>query len=53
MNYISEAVLNETIQEMKQAIADHLEFCGAGHLSQEVNAIVELTLNKVHDKYNI
>lgn len=53
MNYISEAVLNETVKEMKQAIADHLEFCGAGHLSKEVNAIVELTLSKVADKYNI
>ena len=31
MNYISEQVLNETVAEMKQAVADHLEFCGAGH----------------------
>ena len=53
MNYISEAVLNETIQEMKQAVADHLEFCNAGHLSKEVNAIIELTLEKVRAKYDI
>ena len=53
MNYISEQVLNETVAEMKQAVADHLEFCGASHLSQEVNAIVELTLSKVYDKYNV
>lgn len=53
MNYVSEVVLNETVAEMRQAIADHLAFAGCEHLTQEVNAIVELTIDKLYEKYNV
>ena len=53
MNYISDAVVAETIAEMKVEVARHLEFAGAAQLAPEVNAIIEETLNKVQAKYEI
>tara|TARA_B100001559_G_scaffold314906_1_gene315984 strand:+ start:315 stop:482 length:168 start_codon:yes stop_codon:yes gene_type:complete len=47
MNYISEEVVRATIADMKVEVRDHLEYCGAGHLADEVNAIIKNVLEKV------
>ena len=53
MNYISDAVVAETIAEMKTEVASHLEYAGAAQLAPEVNAIIEDVLKKVQAKYDI
>ena len=53
MNYISEDVVKATVADMKVEVRKHLEYCGAGHLSDEVNQIIRNTLNKVLAEKNI
>jgi hypothetical protein len=52
MNYISEEVVKATVADMKVEVRKHLEYCGAGHLSDEVNKIIRETLNKVLERHN-
>jgi len=53
MNYISDAVVEQTIVEMKEEIHHHLTYAGVEHLADEVNQIVEDTLRKVRAKYDL
>lgn len=52
MEYISQIVLEQTIEKMKEEVHHHLvfelqRFEGVEHLADEVNQIIEDTLRKV------
>jgi hypothetical protein len=53
MEYISQLVLDQTIEEMKVEVARHLVSVGETQLAEEVNAIISDVLRKVVNKYNI